>query len=56
MEGNLLYQDCEMIGRFLDGNADNSVMAAIRNGMDTALCELVLVSIKAMCLISNERQ
>lgn len=54
MEDSLVYQNCEMLGRFLEGNATNSERTSVRYGMCSSLCELVLVSLKAMNLISKE--
>ena len=52
MEDSLVY--CEMLGRFLEGNSSYSEKATIRYGISTPLCELVMVSLKAMNLISKE--
>ena len=54
MEDRMVYQKCEMLGRFLDGNASALEAATIRYGVCSSLCELVLVSLKAMNLISKE--
>lgn len=54
MEDRMEYQSCELLGRFLDGNATSEDMASIRTGLNASLCELLLVSMEAMSLISNE--
>lgn len=56
MEDRMVYQNCEMLGRFLEGNASVSEAAAIRYEICPPLCELVLVSLKAMNLISKEQR
>lgn len=56
MEDSMVYQNCEMLGRFLEGNASYSEKTAIRYGISTPLCELVMVSLKAMNLISKEQR
>ena len=51
MEDRLSYHNCELLGRYLDGKASELDEASIRYGLCTSLCELVLVSVKAISLI-----
>ncbi len=54
MEDRMESRNYEMLGRFLDGEATSEDMASIRSGLNASLCELLLVSMKAMSFISNE--
>lgn len=56
MEDRLAYQNYELLGRFLDGKASESDITSARYGICTPLCELVLVSIKAMSLIKTGKR
>lgn len=56
MEDRIECRDYEMLGRFLEGKASGRDMATIRSGLDASLCELLLVSMKALRLIPNEKQ
>ena len=56
MEDRLAYQNYELLGRFLDGTASESDVTAVRYGLCTPLCELVLVSINAMGLIKTGKR
>ena len=56
MEDRLAYQNYELLGRFLDGKASESDITSVRYGICTPLCELVLVSIKAMSLIKTGKR
>lgn len=56
MEDRHVYQNYELLGRFLDGNASELDVTSVRYGLCTPLCELVLVSIKAMSLIKTGRR
>lgn len=56
MEDRLAYRSYEMIGRFLDGKASESDVTSVRYGFCTSLCELVLVSIKAISLIKTGKR
>ena len=56
MGDRLIYQNYELLGRFLDGKASESDVTSVRYGLCTPLCELVLVSIKAMSLIKTGKR
>ena len=56
MEDRLAYQNYELIGRFLDDKASESDVASVSYGFCTPLCELVLVSIKAISLVKTGKR
>ncbi len=56
MEDSMVYRNCETMGRFLDGKASRQDIVAVRYGICTSLCEIVLVSVKAMSLIPNGKR
>ena len=56
MEDRLAYQNYELLGRFLDGKASEADFTSVRYGLSIPLCELVLVSFKAMSLIKTGMQ
>lgn len=56
MEDRIECRNYEMLGRFLEGKASGQDMASIRSGLNASLCELLMVSMKAMSLIPNEKQ
>lgn len=56
MEDSIIYQNCELLGRFMEGKATALDTTTILNGMCSQLCELLLVSLTAMNLISKEQQ
>ena len=56
MEDRLVYQNFEMLGRFLDGKASEFDVTSVRYGFCTPLCELVLVSIQAISLIKTGKR
>lgn len=56
MEDRLAYQNYELLGRCLDGKASEFDISSVRYGLCAPLCELVLVSIKAMSLIKTGKR
>lgn len=56
MEDSFAYQNYELLGRFLDGKASEADITTVRYGICTPLCELVLVSIKAISLIKTGKR
>ena len=56
MEDRLAYQNYELLGRFLDGKASESDVSSVRYGFCTPLCELILVSVKAINLIKTGKR
>ena len=56
MEDRMTYQDYEILGRYLDGTATIEDRTAVRWSLSAPLCELMLVSIKAMSFIKTGKR
>lgn len=53
MEDSKIWENCEKLGRFLEGNASESDTLDIRSGYRQSLSELLFVSLLASRLIKG---